>query len=52
MAFVNSPIFEQGKVVDVQVSMKARADLDEIIEVSDRIRKGGEKLKVAAGKSQ
>lgn len=51
MAFVNSPVFEQGKVVNVRQSMKARADLEEIIAVSDRIRKGSERLKAAAQKS-
>lgn len=51
MAFVGNPIFEQGKVVDVKMSMKARADLEEIIEVSDRIAKAGDKSKVAAQKS-
>jgi hypothetical protein len=50
MAFVNNPIFEQGKVADVKMSMKARADLEGIIEVSDRITKGG-KSKTAAQKS-
>ena len=52
MAFVTNPLFEQGKVVDVKMSMKARADLEEIIEVSDRIAKAGEKSKVAAQKTQ
>jgi len=52
MAFVNNPIFEQGKVADVKMSMKARADLEKIIEVSDRITKGGGKSKAAANKSQ
>ena len=51
MAFVTNPIFEQGKVVDVKMSMKARADLEAIIEVSDRIVRAGDKSKVAAQKT-
>ena len=48
MSFVNSPVFEQGKVVNVQMSMRARSDLEAIIEVSDRIRKVGERPKSPA----
>jgi hypothetical protein len=51
MAFVTNPIFEQGKVADVKMSKKARADLEGIIEVSDRIKKGADKSKAAAQKS-
>ena len=52
MSFVTNPVFEQGKVVDVKMSQKARADLEEIIEVSDRIARAGDKSKVAAQKTQ
>ena len=50
--FVNNPIFEQTKTVNVRMSAKAKADLEEIIVVSDRIKKGSEKLKKAAEKAQ
>lgn len=52
MAFVTNPIFEQGKVVDVKLSQKARADLEAIIEVSDRIARAGDKSKATARKTQ
>ncbi len=45
MAFVNNPIFDQPKTVDVQMAVKARRALEGIIEVSDQIKKSGEKLK-------
>ena len=38
MASVNKPIFGLGKVVNVRMSKKVRADLKEIIEVSGRIK--------------
>lgn len=52
MEFVNSPIFEQPKTVDVQIAAKARRALEEIIEVSDQIKKNSEKLKKLAEKTQ
>jgi hypothetical protein len=51
MDFVDSPIFEQAKTVDVKTAGKARRNLEAIIEVSDRIRKGSEKLKKLAQKT-
>jgi hypothetical protein len=39
-SFVNNPIFENaGFVIDVRHSVQARRDLDNIIDISDRIRK-------------
>jgi hypothetical protein len=52
LEFVNNPIFEQAKAVNVQMAAKARRALEEIIEVSDRIKKSSEKLKKLAGKTQ
>lgn len=50
--FVNNPMFKVGQVVDVKSAATARADLEQIIEVSDRVRKLSEKLNKAAQKSQ
>ena len=52
LAFVNNPIFEQARVADVQMSAKARRDLEDIIEVSEQIKKSSEKLKKFAEKTQ
>lgn len=52
MEFVNNPIFEQAKTVDVQMAAKARRALEDIIEVSDRIRKSSEKLKKLSQQKQ
>jgi hypothetical protein len=52
MEFVNSPIFEQPKTVDVQIATKARRALEGIIEISDRIKKSSEKLKKQVQKKQ
>ena len=51
MEFVDSPIFEQAKAVDVKAAAKARRNLEAIIEVSERIKKGSEKLKKLAQKT-
>lgn len=48
--FVNNPIFERAKTADVQMSAKARRDLDDIIGLSDHIRKSSEKLSKSAPK--
>jgi hypothetical protein len=45
MEFVNSPIFQQTKTVDVQMAIKARRALEGIIGISDQIKKSNEKLK-------
>ena len=45
LEFVNSPIFEQAKALDVKMAAEARRALEEIIEVSGRIKKSSEKLK-------
>ncbi|HEX8748817.1 MAG TPA: hypothetical protein VF717_16710 [Pyrinomonadaceae bacterium] len=52
MTFVNNSIFDQAKTVDLQQATKARRALDEIIELSEQIKKCGEKLKSLAQKTQ
>ncbi|HWS56704.1 MAG TPA: hypothetical protein VN228_21390 [Pyrinomonadaceae bacterium] len=48
--FVNNPIFERTRTADVQMSAKARQDLDGIIELSEQIRKSSERLSKGARK--
>ncbi|MGB8511150.1 MAG: hypothetical protein WCD76_22460 [Pyrinomonadaceae bacterium] len=50
-AFVNNPLFQQVNVVDAQWSVKARRDLDQIIVLSEHVKKRSEKLDRAARKS-
>lgn len=45
MEFVNSPIFEQSKTVNVEQAAKARLNLEQIIELAEQIKKSTEKLK-------
>jgi hypothetical protein len=45
--FVSNPIFEQSKLVDAQLSAKARQDIEAIIELSSQIKRTSEKLKAA-----
>ena len=52
VGFVSNPVFESAKVVDTQLSAKARNDLDRIIELSGVLRKSSEKLRQAGVKSQ
>ena len=52
LEFVNNPVFAQPRSVDVRMSAKAGADLEQIIEVSDRIKKSSERLKKAARERQ
>lgn len=52
MAFVNSSIFDQAKAVNLQAATKARRDLEEIIEMSEQIKKSSERLKNIAQKTQ
>jgi hypothetical protein len=50
--FVDNPIFLHPTVVNVPMSIKARADLEGIIELSEEIKKSSEKLKKLAQKTQ
>jgi hypothetical protein len=49
--FAHNPVFKEPKVVDAQMSAKARRDLEEIIELSGLLRKTSEKLTKTARKS-
>jgi hypothetical protein len=52
MGFINNSIFDQTKAVNLQAGIKARRDLEEIIELSEHIKKSSEKLKNIAQKTQ
>jgi hypothetical protein len=43
-SFVENPVFERAGVVDAQLSLKARRDLEQIIEVSKQVKKRSETL--------
>ncbi len=49
-SFVSNPIFKEVKVVDARLGVKARRDLDGIIELSEKVRKNAEKMSKNAGK--
>jgi hypothetical protein len=49
--FAHNPVFKEPKVVDAQLSAKARRDLEEIIELSNQVRKSSERLNKTAQKS-
>ena len=49
--FVSNPGFRSVKVIDPQWSARARGDLEEIIELSSRVKKSSEQLYKAAQKS-
>jgi hypothetical protein len=49
--FVNNPIFDHAKTVNIEQAAKARRNLEEIIEISDQIKKSSEKLKTLAQKT-
>lgn len=46
--FVRNPIFKEANVTDVEMSGKARRELEEIIELSGEVKKSSEKLRKAA----
>ena len=46
--FVSNPMFEQIRLVDPQLSGKARRDIEAIIELSGQIKRSSEKLKMSA----
>jgi len=50
-SFVTNPLFQQSNVVDTALSLKASADLDDMIELSDKLRKLTKKLSEAAKSS-
>jgi len=46
--FVSNPMFEQTKLVESQLSAKARRVIEAIVELSGEIKRSSEKLKLAA----
>src|ERR1051325_569015 len=52
ISVLNKLIFKEANVVDVQLSVKAKHDLEDIIEMSEQIRKSSEKLNKIARKAQ
>src|SRR4051794_28376442 len=42
--FTKNPIFKEANVIETQPAAKARRDLEEIIEISEQIRKSSEQL--------
>jgi hypothetical protein len=42
--FVNNPVFKDARTVDAKLLIKAGRDLDEIIELSSRVKQNSEKL--------
>jgi hypothetical protein len=44
LEFVHNPHFDNTRLVDIQAAMKARRDLDDIIEVSGWVRQSSERL--------
>lgn len=51
-AFAHNPVFREVNLVDAKLSAKARSDLDQIIELSERMRKSSEQLNKAARRNQ
>jgi hypothetical protein len=52
LRFVGNPGFQSVNVVDAQLSVQARRDLEGIIALSDQVRKSSEKLNKVARKPQ
>jgi len=50
--FAHNPVFREVNLVDANLSAKARRDLDEIIALSDRMKKSCEQLNKAARRNQ
>ena len=46
-SFIDNPFFKEISVVDTQVTTKARRDLEEIIELSEQIKRDSEKLRIS-----
>jgi hypothetical protein len=43
-SFVENPVFEKLGVIDAELSLKARRDLEQIIQVSKQVKRSSEKL--------
>jgi hypothetical protein len=50
-SFLTNPIFTDTGRLDVQLANRARYDLDDIIKLSDKLRKSADKMQKNAGKS-
>ena len=48
-AFLNNPIFSDMGTLDTQLALKARRDLDGLIEMCEVVKKGADKLSKSAG---
>ncbi|HBB86728.1 MAG TPA: hypothetical protein DC047_03825 [Blastocatellia bacterium] len=51
-SFLHNPIFSDAGAVDVQLAGKARRDLEDIVVLSDKVRKNAEKRSKLSGKLQ
>ncbi|HEX8138737.1 MAG TPA: hypothetical protein VF544_14315 [Pyrinomonadaceae bacterium] len=49
-SFVTNPVFKETNVVDARLGVKARRDLEAIIELSEKVRKSAEKMSKSASK--
>lgn len=49
-SFLHNPVFTDTGAVDLQLAAKARQDLEDIIVVSEKVRKTAEKLNKSSGK--
>jgi hypothetical protein len=50
-SFLTNPIFSDTGNLDIQLANKARYDLDDIIKLSDKLKKSADKMQKNAGKS-
>jgi len=50
-SFASNPVFKKDTGVDHQQVSKARRDLDDIIEISDKLKKAAEKMSKSPGKT-
>ncbi len=50
-SFLHNPIFSDTGALDPQLAAKAKRDLDDILALSDKLRKSADKLNKASGKT-
>jgi hypothetical protein len=51
-SFLHNPIFSDAGGIDMQLAAKARRDLEDIIALSDKLRKNADKRSKTSGKTQ
>jgi hypothetical protein len=51
-SFLHNPIFSDAGAIDMQLAAKARRDLDDIIVLSDKVRKNADKRSKTSAKTQ